>query len=149
MFIYEKGGSLLACLVKLDLQRDIFFTMSTKTCPSRGNPLRGFFNSAAVSRACVKSVHEMSLEKLWFLQSKPAPSLAQRSAGSHPVVLCLLLAVSRVLAAGAVLLLQGLCVKLLLYQAVETGELCRSGLKSPDSRSCQEVEPGGKCSPFL
>lgn len=31
-----------------------------------------------------------------------------------------------------VLLLQELCVKLLLYQLVDTGELCRYHLKSPD-----------------
>lgn len=94
-------------------------------------------------------VPEISLKKLWFLQSKPAPSLAQRSAGSPPVVLCLLLVVSHVQGGGAALLVQELCVKLLVYQAVETGELCGSGLKSLDSRSCQEIEPGGKCSPFL
>lgn len=132
IFAYKKGGSLLACLAKLALQRDcaIFFSKSAKTCPSRGSPLRGFSSSTAVSRARVRSVPEMSLKKLWLLQSKPAPSLSLRSAGSHPVVLCLLLAVSCVQGGGAALLMQGLCVKLLLYQAVETGELCRSGLKS-------------------
>lgn len=36
-----------------------------------------------------------------------------------------------------------------LCKAAPVPELCRSGLKSLGSRSCQEIEPGGKPCPFL
>lgn len=60
----------------------------------------GFFSGIAVSRVGIQSSRDVTVE-IVLSAELPPPLMAQRSAGSHLVVLCLLLVVPCVLGGGA------------------------------------------------